>query len=368
MNSQADQSSVPAPSQHFWHKVFRSKTGIAIFIGILAIILIAVAIIGISASYRRSVKRTVSEISQLSAAGEYQAALELSGKLPKDIRRFYDLYLTYGAELNDWEGSETELLEWLLDAYSSLCEIGYPDDASSRYDTVFLWKTLRIESICEEAEQELRRLEEVNKWYPELHSTVSSFYLQYFDLAAENMNMLKPAAGATSVEIHLSDIAKIDLAMDALYHSTSGSLNAILENLPQKDTPARELVQNDIDLIQEAYTNYCDYLSLSSLYSHAPATFTIPVEAASNNYGVLKEILERTLLPNSDPIDTMFDTIWEESYTRTELRSIQNACSAVNVDIANHMWALFPYATPSISGPLYSPIENTLQELLATLE
>ncbi len=340
-------------------KFFKSRGGI-ICISMSVVLLVVVTIVGILHVKKSVVQDRIYSIHQLQADKNYSEAMNLAEKLPDDIRPFYEKYLYYKDKINDYNGTEEELVNLLNNAYEALNNIELPED-SGKYDVVLIGDLVEFEHDYENFSDEYARVTRAKVWYPKYYEVVTEYYSEYIHIARLNRSLFANPYGKDYVIIDQSTYAFYDKEIKKLYDSTIEELEKVMSSIPSNDEKTKEFVQEQIEKINQTYQDYCRDLSLSAIYDISSDMFSIEKDIAKHNLTAYEETLQSVF--KTDTLDEIISGSFDV-YETEEYLNIRDSVSELNRDLLKCIWSIFPDVTPSVDGSTWVPVEKVIEDLL----
>lgn len=248
------------------------------------------------------------EVYDCYSSGEFYDALSLAKKLPKPYNRYYCAYINCRVDLDRWEGTGPELLDWLKNALETI------DAKNEDYNAL---DKLYICSNCTEIQQDFLDnydwLKSAFVWHPQAEKVIDGFWEGFDDIFSRSYDLFAIEPEYEIVTIPCQEIRALDEEMDQLYSDSINSLNEIIVEYNIGDNSFYDIKWRKDD-ITSGYTSYSEYFSLSCIYDiDGKENLYISAQAANNNYNKKETILRFSKLTwggrNSDPTDVLLEYV-----------------------------------------------------------
>lgn len=249
------------------------------------------------------------EVYDCYSSGEFYDALSLAKKLPKPYNRYYCAYINCRVALDDWEGTGSELLEWMKSALETI---------DARNEDYTALDKLYVCSNCIDIQQELSDNDWLNSafaWYPQAQKILDVFWADYCDILSRNYDLfaIEPEGGI--VTIPCQDIRALDEEMSQLYSDSVNSIEELIEQYCIEDNRYYNIGERKKEMAR-SQESYFEYFSLSCTYDiDGKENLYIYAQDAEKNYRLKKEIIDTVMFLdrpgwcNSDPTDVLVEYV-----------------------------------------------------------
>lgn len=155
--------------------------------------------------------------------GQFSAALQRSASLPEPYAQTYQSYINMRAGLDDWEGTESQLFDWM-------------DNFFNRFDFEAMELPQEVQQYCiwtngpdaKEAFQQNREwIADALPWAGEVKAQEWAFYKKSVSLVEENQALVLVPASAEQVQLYPADINRIDAEMQSLYDGVISAMDQL---------------------------------------------------------------------------------------------------------------------------------------------
>lgn len=209
----------------------------------------------------------------------YSDALSLSKELPKPYKNYYSAYIKYRAELDEWEGSGSDLLVWFKSALETIDAKSEDDDERDRFD---------ICSHCVYARTELLNeydcLENAFLWYSKAQKTLDAFWEDFDDILSRNYELFAIQPVDDTVIISCDEILGLDEEMRQLYSNSIKDIDELMEQYDMEERFYDDLNMRKKEMAY-GYSFYFEDYSLSSRFDlNGKENLYFSAENALNNY------------------------------------------------------------------------------------